>query len=297
MKDKSLVSIIMNWYNGEKYLDESIQSIINQKYKNWELIFWDNKSTDNSAKIFKSFKDSRLKYFFSDKKTVLYKARNLAIKKAKGEFIAFLDVDDIWSKDKLSKQIPKFTNKKVGLVYSNFYKYFQRNKKKEIAYKNNLPAGYIAKQIIEKYQVGFLTVVLRKKFLIKEKVFDFEYDLIADYDFILNFSKKHYFECINQPLAFYRIHSNQLQKIEMINQAKQYCRWIKNKNILKKFREYNLNSIKKKYDYFQLIKDLDKNKLKIFWKIFKKQDYSNFIKITALVFFPNKIIYDFIENV
>ena len=59
MKDKSLVSIIMNCYNGEKYLYDSIKSVINQKYKNWELIFWDNKSTDNSAKIFKSFKDSR----------------------------------------------------------------------------------------------------------------------------------------------------------------------------------------------------------------------------------------------
>ena len=246
MKREPLVSIIMNCHNGEKYLLHSLKSILNQQYKNWELIFWDNKSTDGSAKIVKNIRDKRIRYFYSSKKDVLYKARNLAIKKTKGEFIAFLDVDDIWSNDKLLKQIPKFTNKEVGLVYSNFYKYFQKNKKKEIAYKNNLPVGHITKKIIEKYQVGILTVVLRKKFLIKEKVFDFEYDLIADYDFILNFSKKHYFECINQPLAFYRIHNEQLQKKEMINQAKQYCRWIKNKNIFKKFREYNLNSIKKK---------------------------------------------------
>ena len=63
-----LVSVIMNCYNGEKYLKLAIASIINQKYTNWELIFWDNKSTDNSAKILKKFKDKRIKYFFSKKK-------------------------------------------------------------------------------------------------------------------------------------------------------------------------------------------------------------------------------------
>ena len=59
------VSIIMNCHNGEKYLKKSISSVINQTYKNWELIFWDNKSTDRSEKIFKDFKDKRLRYFKS----------------------------------------------------------------------------------------------------------------------------------------------------------------------------------------------------------------------------------------
>ena len=58
----------MNCYNGEKFLRESIQSVVSQKYKKWELIFWDNKSTDRSATILKSFKDSRIKYFKSKKK-------------------------------------------------------------------------------------------------------------------------------------------------------------------------------------------------------------------------------------
>ena len=64
-KNAPLVSIIMNCYNGETYLNESIESILSQTYKNWELIFWDNQSKDNSAKIFKNYKDIRLKYFFS----------------------------------------------------------------------------------------------------------------------------------------------------------------------------------------------------------------------------------------
>ena len=108
---KPLISIIMNCYNGEEYLYHAVKSVISQTYKNWELIFWDNQSSDNSLKILRKFKDKRIKYFYAKKHTVLYEARNLAIKKSKGKFIAFLDVDDFWSKNKLESQIPYFKEK------------------------------------------------------------------------------------------------------------------------------------------------------------------------------------------
>ena len=73
----------MNCYNGEKYLRKSIKSILKQSYNNWELIFFDNKSSDKSKKIFSEFTDKRFKYFYSNKYLKLYKARNAAIKKAK----------------------------------------------------------------------------------------------------------------------------------------------------------------------------------------------------------------------
>ena len=100
----------MNCYNGEKYLADSLKSVIKQKHKNWELIFWDNCSTDNSKKIFKSFKDKRFKYFLSNSHTTLYKARNLACKKAKGEFVAFIDCDDMWYQNFLSERKIKITH-------------------------------------------------------------------------------------------------------------------------------------------------------------------------------------------
>ena len=87
-----LVSIIMNCYNGEKFLNESIKSVLNQSYKNWELIFWDNMSSDNSSKIIKKIDDSRIKYYLSNKFEKLYKARNLALEKASGKFICFLEI-------------------------------------------------------------------------------------------------------------------------------------------------------------------------------------------------------------
>ena len=65
INEQPFVSIIMNCYNGETYLQESINTVLSQTYKNWELIFWDNKSQDKSAEIFKGYKDKRFKYFYA----------------------------------------------------------------------------------------------------------------------------------------------------------------------------------------------------------------------------------------
>ena len=89
------ISVIVNCCNGEKYLDQCLRSILNQRYQNFEIIFFDNFSTDRSKNIAKDFKDKRIKLFSSEKKLQLYEARNEAIKKATGELIAFLDVDDL----------------------------------------------------------------------------------------------------------------------------------------------------------------------------------------------------------
>ena len=87
---KPLVSIIVNCYNGEKYLQDAINSIYAQSYQNWEIIFWDNLSTDKSAEIFKSFKDSRLKYYCASSHTsILYEARNYALEKVNGILLHF----------------------------------------------------------------------------------------------------------------------------------------------------------------------------------------------------------------
>ena len=111
----------MNCYNGEAYLNDSIKSVLAQTYANWELIFWDNKSEDKSAEIFKSYKDKRFKYFYTNQHTSLYKARNLAIEKSSGSFISFLDTDDLWDPRKLELQMKYFTNPEAGVVFSNLW--------------------------------------------------------------------------------------------------------------------------------------------------------------------------------
>ena len=82
---KPLVSIIMNCFNGEKFLKKSLRSVLNQSYKNWELIFFDNVSTDRKYKNCQNFNDKRIKIFQSKKHLKLYHARNEAIKHSKGK--------------------------------------------------------------------------------------------------------------------------------------------------------------------------------------------------------------------
>lgn len=114
-----LVSVLMNCYNGEKYLKEAIESVLNQTYKNWELVFWDNQSKDNTAAIVKSYNDERIKYYYAPEFTELNIARHLAYKQTYGLYVAVLDADDIAHPSRLKAQV-KFLNEnaQVGLVAS-----------------------------------------------------------------------------------------------------------------------------------------------------------------------------------
>ena len=107
-----LVSVIMNCLNCERYLNEAIDSVRAQTYSNWEIIFWDNASNDRSASIVKEYNDPRIHYFRGDKTILVYAARNKALSQCHGEFIAFLDCDDIWMTEKLSKQIEDYIDLK-----------------------------------------------------------------------------------------------------------------------------------------------------------------------------------------
>ena len=113
-----LVSIVMNCHNSAEYLREAIDSIYSQSYGHWQIIFWDNASTDDSAKIAKSY-DAKLCYYCGDNLVPLYEARNLAVAHCDGNYIAFLDCDDIWIGDKLERQISE-VNKGAKIVYGGF---------------------------------------------------------------------------------------------------------------------------------------------------------------------------------
>lgn len=110
------ISIIMNCLNCAGDLPEALASVKTQTFQNYEIIFWDNGSTDKSPEIARQF-GPRLRYFRAEKTTPLGGARNLAIAKARGEYIAFLDCDDLWRPTKLEKQLQVFAeNTRVGLV-------------------------------------------------------------------------------------------------------------------------------------------------------------------------------------
>ena len=252
MKKKKLVSIILNCYNGEKFLRESLLSIKKQTYKNWELIFWDNQSTDSSKQIVYSFKFKKLRYFLSKKHTSLYQARNLAIKKAKGDFIAFIDSDDTWEKNKIKSQLEYFKDDDTAVVYGNSYlkNELSNRVKKIINYK--VRSGFIYEDLIKNYNIGILTAMIKTSLLKKSKIkFNDKYNIIGDFVFFLKISKIYKFQFFPEPVATYRIHENNLSSIKKNLQIKELNQWLNlNK---KKMTIEHFESIKKKIKQLEFI--------------------------------------------
>ena len=117
-----LVSIIMPSWNTDKYIGASIQSVIEQTYSNWELLIVDDCSTDNTDDVVSSFKDDRIRYFKNDTNLGAALTRNYALREAQGEWIAFLDSDDIWMPTKLEKQISFMNQHGYVLSYHEYEK-------------------------------------------------------------------------------------------------------------------------------------------------------------------------------
>ena len=118
--EEELVSIIMPSYNTGKFIQETINSVINQTYSNWELIIVDDCSTDNTDEIVKNINDSRIVYLKNGKNNGAAVGRNKALKEAKGRWIAFLDSDDLWVPQKLEKQIKFMKENNYYFSYTNY---------------------------------------------------------------------------------------------------------------------------------------------------------------------------------
>lgn len=296
MTEKPLVSIIINCYNGERYLRDALNSVINQTYKNWEIIFWDNLSTDKSAEIFKSYKDPRFKYYCaSEHSKILYKAKNFAFKKATGEFIAFLDADDWWMSHKLESQIPLFKDNNVGLVYGNILRFFTKKNKKKI-YRKKLPVGNIKKELIDDYVIGSPSYVIRKKTIQSlEYVFDNRFHIIGDFDLNIRIASSWKIECIQEPIAVYRIHdANEsiLKKSDEIKELKIWYEEKKQKSTLLNIKE--LKKISVKISYLEIMKViLEENFAKSLLAVLKCPFFLLKIKLIIILFFPKFILKNF----
>ena len=198
-----LISIIINCFNGEIFLRKAIESVYEQDFVNWEIIFWDNASTDASALIANSF-DKKLKYFSSKKTIPLGKARNMALQEAKGKYIAFLDCDDVFLPGKLTKQISQMEGDDFALSYSGATIVDEFDKKIRI-FKVKNTSGYIFGNLLRHYEIIMASVMINRKILEKEK-YEFAEDLkyCPDYNLFMKIAS-HYPVCvINESLVNYR---------------------------------------------------------------------------------------------
>ena len=253
------VSVIMNCFNGEKYLHEALTSIISQTYQNWELIFFDNQSTDKSKKIFESFKEPRFTYYYAENHIKLYKARNIAMRKTTGDLIAFLDVDDYWVNTKLERQCNEFDqDKKLDFVFSKYsivdelYEKVEDKQKVDISKKKK-------EELIMNYEVGLSTVMIRQD-LLKRRNFSFDenYKIIGDFDAFVELILKVKYLYINKRLSFYRWHDLNLSTVMHDEELEELQYWVD-----KRKSELSLtiiNHVVNKIDYMSSIKNIKTKK-------------------------------------
>ena len=122
MDSQPLVSVIMPSYNAEKYIAESIESVLHQTYTNWELLITDDCSSDRTPEIVQSYcqQDPRISFVVAKQHSGIAKTRNQSIARAKGQFIAFLDNDDLWVPEKIEKQVRFIVKNNYAFVYSAY---------------------------------------------------------------------------------------------------------------------------------------------------------------------------------
>ncbi|WP_255424493.1 glycosyltransferase family 2 protein [Apibacter sp. HY039] len=206
MIDNPSISIITASYNSEKYLSDTIRSVINQTDTDWEWLIVDDNSSDNSVNLIKSIKDQRIKLIESNQNYGAAKARNIGLKLAKGRFITFIDSDDIWLPDFLTTTKNFLLNNNEELVYSSYKRYDEQL--------NPLLSDFIAEdhityeRILYNCPMPMLTTMYDSqrigKILIPENVYKRE-----DYALWINVLKiVSEARAIVKPLAVYRIREN-----------------------------------------------------------------------------------------
>lgn len=210
-----LVSVIIPTYNREYSLTRSIESVLSQTYKKWELIIIDDCSTDNTVNIVEKFraKDKRINFFKLEKNSGACVARNLGIKKAKGEFIAFLDSDDEYLPEKLKKQVEFFGNSKdpnLGVLSCGRVDY-----RDGVEYRKTLPEkknDYYTSLLSKERRIGAGTPFLMvKASILKENkiFFDPEMPAMQDWDFLIRICKNFSFDFVPEYLVRVNHHSGE----------------------------------------------------------------------------------------
>ena len=222
-----LVSVIMPSYNAEKYIAESIRSVLDQTYRNVELIIVDDGSTDRTAEIARSFseRDARVKYFLQPNQKVA-SAKNTGIREARGEFLAFIGSDDLWLREKLEQQVVKIAETGVDVLFSEGFLFRDNDTADETRTFSTLKGKFSGEEMFEMLlfdnRVPDLSVLMRRDAAHRAGLFDespaFYYGC-EDYDFWFRMAKAGAtFYGMQERLVRYRVHTHSMSgnKVEMM---------------------------------------------------------------------------------
>lgn len=209
------VSIIMNCLNCAEFLPQALASLKEQTFQDFEIIFWDNGSIDNSAEIAKAY-GSGLHYFQSDATVPLGAARNLAIAKASGAYIAFLDCDDFWLPQKLEKQMALMqANPDAGLVTTDTEVYDGKKTLYHVFAQSRPARGKVFRELIERQWISMSSALVRKKALDATRDpesgpgwFDETLNVCEEADVFYRLAHDYALEYVDEPLTVWRVHGD-----------------------------------------------------------------------------------------
>jgi glycosyltransferase involved in cell wall biosynthesis len=239
-----LVSIIMSVKNGQQFIHEAIDSIINQTYKNWELLIFNDGSTDGTLERLHFYEDLRIVIFSDTISLGLPKRLNFLIAQAKGDFIARMDADDIMLSDRLQLQVD-FLQKNRNIDVVGSYALEVDEKGSELRLRVVAPIVKDAKELsIRNHFLIHPSLMIRKSFYL-DNLYDPLLNRAEDYDLWLRTFNKYSFAVIKQPLIKYRIYKQSYQKL-----AKSHSVGIKAiKKNGKQFKRYDFYLV---LNYFRL---------------------------------------------
>ena len=197
------VSVIIHTYNNEKFIAETVASVLNQTYKDYEIIVVDDGSVDGTRDVLMPYMQ-KIRYHYKENGGIA-SAKNAGIGLSQAEFVAFLDHDDLWVPDKLQLQMEHFNeNPQIGLVYA---KYTSFRDGKELRTKPEKGySGWIFKELLSKSFIQTSTVVVKRECLDAVGPYDETFSLGDEYDMFLRIARK--FQCgfVDKGLTRYRVH-------------------------------------------------------------------------------------------
>jgi glycosyltransferase involved in cell wall biosynthesis len=203
----------MNAHNSEEFVRESIQSVVDQSWTNWELILWDNASQDSTHDILMAFNDKRMKYFATPVKVSLYESRVNAVRASEGALVAFLDCDDIWVPEKLQRQAAVFADPQCVASCSDYIAFDVRiagdRRPDPSIFHTYLSPVTTTTALIADYRVGMSTLVVRRDAALRS--WDAEpppYSMIEDFDMVVRLVAGGSLVPVPEPLMWYRLHAN-----------------------------------------------------------------------------------------
>ena len=234
---KPLVSIVIPSYNHAKYIENSVLSIINQTYKNIELIVIDDASSDNSVEILKHLqKKYKFNLIIREKNSGLLKNLNYTLDIVQGEYLCMLGSDDMFYKDKIEKQVKCFlNNNNIAICYGNVTYIDTNGKIIKNGKTKHFRKGYVFNKIIFKNFIPLPTIMFKTQIIKEFNGFDERY-FLEDYPLLLKITKKYPIDFIKDPVTYYRLHSENVSSnmLKMIKEVEKILSEYQNEPIYSK---------------------------------------------------------------